>query len=283
VGLLTLWIIGGSAVMARGQTVHEYCDASKAGESWTLNLAGKAKLRDVISALYNQKKVSNIVPDYDVLDIDVEALSITASWKSILSLIMEQNNLVPICMEGGILRIARRDRLIASDHEQTQLMSSRVRYPRKKILIRIFIYSIPEKVLNILSPEYAALTGASPISGANLATLLEQAQANKILRIITHPFGPVLEEQIVEFRSEPTDGFRMIQVRPELNKDESGNANSVTLHVMIDSDQSLHTTVYIPNQQAVVLGGALKTTPGGLFKKQKSNAVFYAISAEILP
>jgi hypothetical protein len=271
------------AVRVKAQGAHEFCDPSQVGATWTVSLAGKAKVRDVITGLKSQLNIPNIVPDYDVMDIDLEAISVTASWKSILQLIMQQNGLAPVCMEGGILRIAKRDRLIASDQEQKQLLTSVVSQPRKLILVKVFVYSINEKVLNYLPANFHPLVGTARISSASFQTLIEQARVDKVVRIFAHPFASVLEQQSVEFKSGATNGFRLIRIKPQLSNDQQGSATNLTLDVLMETDQSIRTIVNTPDRQVVVLGGGAQSSSGGLFKRQTTSTLFYAISSELLP
>jgi hypothetical protein len=82
------------------------CRRNYRSEVRIFNFEPAISLDDFVKDL-NARYQANIVLDNDLKNVQVSMSQVTAPWTSILRIALTQNRLGSVCMEGGVLRIAR--------------------------------------------------------------------------------------------------------------------------------------------------------------------------------
>lgn len=86
------------------------CRRNYRAEVRVFNFEPSISLDDFVKDL-NERYQANIVLDNDLKALQVSLAQVTAPWTSILRIALAQNRLGSVCMEGGVLRIARQSLL----------------------------------------------------------------------------------------------------------------------------------------------------------------------------
>lgn len=89
----------------------QFCDANFKSQVYTMETVGTTTLGVLLNDLHYRYNI-NFMPDADVIDLPAPLTVTEAPWGEVLRTILDYNDLDAVCTSSGIIRIAKRTKII---------------------------------------------------------------------------------------------------------------------------------------------------------------------------
>lgn len=93
------------------ETKLQFCDANFKSQVYTMETVGTTTLGVLLNDLHYRYNI-NFMPDADVIDLPAPLTVTEAPWAEVLRTILDYNDLDAVCTSSGIIRIAKRTKII---------------------------------------------------------------------------------------------------------------------------------------------------------------------------